>query len=329
MSNTDAVLKQTAIEQSKEGGFSQRRALPFHLIAILAAFATLGIAAIAMAAPAAASGTDLAAAPANTAPDAGPTTSVDIHMDARLGGLKFGSISMQAAFADTSYTANSTIRTEGITDHIFKTVFDLKTRGTRGGALMQTAAYHSYSTSEDDRQKVDMTYGPEGLPLVAAEPAYDNSSRVAATAYHLKNSVDPLSAVIVPLAEPSAEACNRRIPVYDGRRRYDFVMSFDRMSPLDEEKGYSGPAVRCNAYLRPIAGYKRKTIREMRKDPMPITVWLAPVEGADALVPARIEVGTPIGTLVARSTRFTVSQANPDHASLTARQAPIATSGAL
>ena len=316
MSNTEAVLKQSGIQDGNCGDVPQRRPLPFHLIAILVAFATLGIAAIAVAAPAAASETVRTVAPMV---DSEPTTNIDIYMDARLGGLKFGSISMQAAFGETSYTANSTIKTEGITDHLFKTVFDLKTQGTRSARLMQTAKFHSYAASEDDLQKVDMTYDPQGLPLVAAEPAYDNSSRVATTAFHLKNSVDPLSAIIVPVATPSAEACNRRIPVYDGRRRYDFVMSFEDMSELDQEKGYSGLAVKCNAYLRPIAGYKRKTIREMRKDPMPITVWLAPIAGADALVPARIEVGTPIGTLVARSTRFSVSSANASHASLTAR----------
>lgn len=291
----------------------KKRQVPLHLIAILTAFATLGIAAIAMAAPASAA---TSATPASAPTDSGQTTNVDIHMDASLGGLNFGSITMQATFGDTRYSASSTIRTEGITDHLFKTVYNLKTEGTRSSKLMQTAKYYSFSHSDDDKQQVDMTYSPKGLPLVAAQPAYDNSSRVTATARHLKNSIDPLSAMIVPVAKPSAEACNRRIPVYDGRRRYDFVMSFERMSPLEDRKGYSGPAVRCQAYLRPIAGYKRKSIREMRRDPMPITVWLVPVEGADALVPARIEVSTPIGRMVARSTRFTVSNANPSQASL-------------
>jgi len=319
MTSTEAVFQQSATQSPAEGNKPMSRGssrVPLHLIAVLAVFATLGIAAIAMAAPAAAAP---AATQVSAAPGSGPVTNLDVHLDARLGGLKFGSIAMQAAFAKDTYTANSTIRTEGLTDDLFKTVYSLKTEGTRSSQLMQTAKYYSYSTSDDDKQKVDMTYGPEGLPLVAAEPAYDNSSRVTATARHLKDSVDPLSAVIVPLAEPSAAACNRTIPVYDGRRRYDFVMSFDSMSPIEQSKGYSGPAVRCNAYLRPVAGYKRKTMREMRRDPMPITVWLAPVEGADALVPARIEVSTPIGTLVARATRFTVSKANPSHAALTSQ----------
>ncbi len=316
MTSTEAVFNQSTPKSATQSDATAARRtgrVPLHLLAVLAAFATLGIAAIAMAAPAAAAPeTPLVSAPSNS----GPITNLDIHLDARLGGLKFGSIAMQAAFGKESYSANSTIRTEGITDDIFKTVFSLKSEGTRSTRLMQTTKYYSYSASDDDKQKVDMTYGPEGLPLVAAEPAYDNSSRVKATARHLKNSVDPLSAVIVPVAEPSAAACDRTIPVYDGRRRYDFVMSFDSMSPLEQSKGYSGPAVRCNAILRPVAGYKRKTMREMRRDPMPITVWLAPVDGADALVPARIEVATPIGTLVARATRFTVSKANPSHAAL-------------
>ena len=315
MTSNQAVFPEVDVEQTVLNA-PKRRPVPLHLIAILTAFATLGIAAIAMAAPASAAASAL---PASAPADSGPTTNVDIHMDASLGGLNFGSITMQAKLGTTSYSASSTIRTEGITDHLFKTVYNLKTEGTRGSKQMQTAKYYSFSHSDDDKQQVDMTYGTNGLPLVAAQPAYDISARVTATARHLKNTIDPLSAMIVPVATPSAEACNRRIPVYDGRRRYDFVMSFERMSPLEDRKGYSGPAVRCQAYLRPIAGYKRKSIREMRQDPMPITVWLAPVDGADALVPARIEVSTPIGRMVARSTRFTVSKANPSQAALSAQ----------
>jgi len=283
---------------------------PLHLFAILAALTMLALAGIALAAPASA-GQQVASAP--SAPE---TTTLDIYMDARLGGLKFGSIAMQAAFNGGTYAANSTIRTEGITDDLFKTVFNLKTQGSRGSKQMQTAVYESYAESDDDKQKVDMTYSPEGLPLVASDPVYDNSNRVAPTAYQLKNSIDPLSAVIIPQAALTAEACNRQIPVYDGRRRYDFIMSFDSMATLKTKKGYSGPALRCNAYLKPLSGYKRKTIREMRRDPMPITVWLAPVDGADALVPARIEVATPIGTLVARSTRFAITTAPGSQAAL-------------
>ncbi len=269
--------------------------VPLHLLAVLAAFATLGMVGIALAAPAAQTrdATNIA---------------VDVTMDARLGGLKFGSISMQAAFGDTAYTARSVVRTEGITDHVFRQVFDLTAAGARTPDLMQTQNYQARNTDQDNIQLIDVNYLADAAPLVAADPPYDNSDRVAPRPTDLKNTVDPLSAMIVPMATPGPAACNRTIPVYDGRRRYDFKMTFDRMSDIQSNKGFSGAAARCDAILVPVSGYKRDTIMEMRRDPMPITVWLGPVADANVLVPVRIEVATPLGTLVAHTTKFTVSK---------------------
>ncbi len=286
----------------------EMRRFPFHLAAILTAFATLGIAGITLAAPTPPNAT-------GAVTGTGPRTHLDIVMDARLGGLKFGSISMTAAFEGEGYEAKSVVRTEGITDHVFRQVFDLTASGGRTDDLMQTARYKARNIDQDNIQLIDVAYGPDGAPLVAADPPYDNSDRVATHTSQLRNTVDPLSAMIIPMAAPTPDACDRKIPVYDGRRRYDFVMSFERMSTLEDAKGYEGPVVRCNAVLVPIAGYKRETIRDMRRDPMPISVWLAPVTGANALVPARIEVSTPLGTLVARSTRFEVATGLPARAS--------------
>lgn len=283
----------------------EKRHFPLHLAAILGAFATLGIAGITLAAP------TPPASPATGNTAAGPRTNLEVVMDARLGGLRFGSISLSAAFEGERYEAKSVVRTEGITDHVFRQVFDLTASGGRAPGFMQTASYQARNIDQDNVQLIDVAYGPDGAPLVAADPPYDNSGRVPTHTTQLRNTVDPLSAMIVPQGEPTPDACDRKIPVYDGRRRYDFVMSFERMSTLSDTKGYTGPVVRCNAVLVPIAGYKRETIREMRRDPMPISVWLAPVSGAKALVPARIEVSTPLGTLVARSTQFLVETGLP------------------
>ncbi len=286
---------------------TKNTSMPLHLLAVLATFASLGIAGISLAAP--------SASPQGT-PPTGPDIHLDVGMDVRLGGLKFGSIAMQAQFGGDAYSVRSVVRTEGITDHVFRSVFDLTSSGTRTGNLMQTARHKSRNTDQDNIQIIDMSYGKTGAPLVAADPPYDNSDRVTPSTFDLQNTVDPLSAMIIPAAAPTPEICNRKIPVYDGRRRYDFVMQFAHMSEIDSKDGFSGTAVRCDAKLVPVAGYTRDTIKEMRRDPMPISVWLGAVPDADALVPVRIEVSTPLGTLVARANKFTVSPATHSQAAM-------------
>lgn len=270
--------------------------LPVHLAAGLMAFAALGASGIALAKP----------------------VQLDAEFDAHLGGFTFGSMNMRADFDGDRYKAASVIRTEGIADVVFKQIFDLKSQGARGTGGMRTADYKARNTDQDDIQHIHVVYDEGGAPAVVADPPYDNSSRVPSSASQLMGTVDPLTSLLVPVATPGPEACNRVIPVYDGRRRYDFRLSFEGISQIDDRDGYAGPAARCAARLEPISGYKRETIRDMRRDPLPITLWLGAVEGADVLVPVRLEIATPLGTLLARATRFDVSEGAGSQASLIA-----------
>lgn len=268
--------------------------LPVHLLAALTAFATLATAGIALAAP----------------------VRLDARFDANLGGLTFGSIDMSADFDGPRYRAESVVRTEGIADVVLRQIFDLEAEGLHGPERMATARYRARNTDQDNIQHVDMIY-EAGAPTVVADPPYDNASRVPVSQAALRQTVDPLSSMLVPGTAADRTACERTVPVYDGRRRYDFRMRYVGMSEISPRgSAYAGPAVRCSAILVPIAGYKRDTIREMRRDPLPISVWLAPVEGAGVLVPVRIEVATPLGTLVARASRFDVTVAPGSQAAL-------------
>lgn len=288
--------------------------LPIHLLAILTAFAMLAAAGIVLAAPRAASPAPYEAAPA--APR--HPVRLDARFDADLGGLSFGSIEMTATFDGPRYHAASLVRTEGIADLLLRQVFDLEAEGTLAPAGPATRRYTARNMDQDDLQKVEMVYAAQ-TPQVVADPPYDNADRLPVSPRMLAGTVDPLTSMLVPGTHAAPEACNRTVPVYDGRRRYDFRMRFEAMSEITPRaSAYAGPAVRCSATLVPLAGYKRKTVREMRRDPMAISVWLAPVAGAGVLVPVRIEVATPIGTLVARTTRFDVARGGASHAMLLA-----------
>jgi len=111
----------------------------------------------------------------------------------------------------------------------------------------------------------------------------------------------------------SPEACNRKVPVFDGRVRYDLHSEFKRMETVKAERGYEGPAVVCAVYFTPISGYvpDRPAIKylvELRD----AEVWLAPISGTRVLVPFRFSMPTPLGTGLLQATTF-VSVAQPSH----------------
>ncbi|MEX0590139.1 MAG: DUF3108 domain-containing protein, partial [Xanthobacteraceae bacterium] len=133
--------------------------------------------------------------------------------------------------------------------------------------------------------------------------------RVPITDEHRVGVVDPMSASLMPvpgngdLAGP--DACNRTIPIYDGRSRYDLVLNFERTDTVKDVKGYSGPVAMCRVTYRPVAGHRanRKQVRELSEN-REIFAWLAPVAGTRVLVPLRVAIGTKIGTFIIQATHF-------------------------
>lgn len=112
----------------------------------------------------------------------------------------------------------------------------------------------------------------------------------------------------------SPEACNRRVPVFDGRVRYDLRSEFRRIENVKAEHGYEGPAVVCAVYFTPISGYvpDRPAIRYLVQL-HDAEVWLAPISGTRVLVPFRFSMPTPLGTGLLQATSF-VSVAPPSRA---------------
>ncbi len=106
------------------------------------------------------------------------------------------------------------------------------------------------------------------------------------------------------------ESCNRTLPIFDGRYRFNVVLSYVRTekAPAGVE-GYQGQTLVCQARYVPIAGHRTEgdTIKQMAAN-REMFVWLAPIKGTRVLVPVRASVATPIGTFVVEATSFEAKQ---------------------
>ena len=121
--------------------------------------------------------------------------------------------------------------------------------------------------------------------------------------------MDPLSAMLItsdaPGGEPESIDCNRVLPIFDGQRRYNLVMTYRRVETIKIERGYSGPALVCNAILQPIGGYHTdsKVVKYIanRRD---IELWFVPIAGTSVMAPLQVLVPTLIGTLRIQAEQF-------------------------
>ena len=111
------------------------------------------------------------------------------------------------------------------------------------------------------------------------------------------------------ITSPSAAAvCNRTLQIFDGQTRAQI-----RLSPAGTErlsvKGFDGTAITCNAKFVPVSGYEKdkKSVRYLA-DKSKITISFASLntdqQGAGIYAPVAASVGTQIGTVTVRATRF-------------------------
>lgn len=142
------------------------------------------------------------------------------------------------------------------------------------------------------------------------DPPQDNDpERVPITEAHQHGVLDPMIALLLRVPGSgevlSPEACQRSLPVFDGRLRYDLQFAFKRMDKVKASKGYAGPVVVCAAYFSPVAGFipSRAAIKYLstQKD---MEIWFAPIAGTRVLVPYRVQGPTPIGQAVLEASQF-------------------------
>ena len=103
-------------------------------------------------------------------------------------------------------------------------------------------------------------------------------------------------------AADSAAVCNRTIPLFDGKARLDLVLS-PRRTKSFRTKGWRGEVRVCAVSLKPLAGVKPKSKREMDRI-KGATVAFAPVPGTDAWMAVELTVPSSIGTVSAKATRL-------------------------
>ena len=106
------------------------------------------------------------------------------------------------------------------------------------------------------------------------------------TKEQLEGVLDPMSGAFLSAHSDNPNGdlsvCKQTLPVFDGRQRYDLVLTPKRAVTVKRTTptGYGGPAVICGVKFIPIAGYQPDNpgIRLMQQS-NEIEVWLIPVRG--------------------------------------------------
>jgi Protein of unknown function (DUF3108) len=126
--------------------------------------------------------------------------------------------------------------------------------------------------------------GPEFVPLTEAST---------------HDALDPLAAILaMSRVKGDANPCNRRLAIFDGKQRFDLVLTAAGQQRVPEVRPSGQPVMGpvCNVRYVPVAGFKDNAETSRLSKENGIQIAFRPVPSANLVVPYQITVPTPAGT---------------------------------
>lgn len=226
-----------------------------------------------------------------------------------VGGVELGRGSIVLEAGDSAYEISGTARVSGVLRAVSSGKGVAAARGTiqSGKMVPRVYAMNAEADGQEESARIAMVSG--SVKEMDVEPPLKPApDRVPVGPTALQNIIDPMSGafIYVPGAADliSPAACERSIPVFDGRQRYDLTLSYERTEKVKTD-GYTGPAVVCSIRYSPVAGHRpsRYTIKYLMEN-KDMFVWLVPVAGTRLMAPFKVSVATLIGTAVLHADSF-------------------------
>ncbi len=226
-----------------------------------------------------------------------------------IGGLEALAASVTIASDPGRYDVEIKARTSGAIGRIFPWVIDIATKGNVAGDRLQPTVHAQTSNFQGKPRVVSLNYdGHGGFIDRTVLPDNHEDQRDDVPPEQTRDTLDIVSAVLAGLRSVDRTgSCAGRVPVFDGRRRFDLIYSDDGHEKLEGSEAalYTGDALRCAVKVEPVAGFWKKNQRKFwtRKidgedQVVPIEVYIARVGSAAVEAPVRIESTSPFGPLV-------------------------------
>lgn len=211
-----------------------------------------------------------------------------------------GEMNWTANLSDTAYFSAATGKASGVLSVLVKGEGSLTTRGVLANAHLAPATARFDVSDDDGVYEVEMTFEDGVYKRTVDRGTPPPEDRLPVDPSLLRDVIDPLSAFLIPVERKALAPanCAKVLKIFDGRRRYDLVLSYKRIDAVKLPRGYSGQVLVCGVVLRPIAGYRPGSllVRYLAgKDDLEL--WLAPIPGTSTIAPVRALMPTLVGTM--------------------------------
>lgn len=224
--------------------------------------------------------------------------------DVYVGGLKLGRMTLETETSADGYDVKVAAEAGDLVAKLIKWSYAAEADGRFGGVNgISPRRFHSQRTLRDRTWDATLDYAPPfgtaDSPVTYTQtppPSADDANVVPAD--QRRGTLDLLSAATAISRHAEGGACADRLPVYDGRRRFELVME-NRPGRHIEKSDYTvfqGDAIGCRVSILPVAGFQPANRNSQNfwtaaadGKPRGFDLWVGrPVPGGP-LVPVRLE----------------------------------------
>jgi hypothetical protein len=217
--------------------------------------------------------------------------------EVNFNGFNVGTFEFQAHTEEQSYTLTGNARLTLLLG-AFTWIGDTRAFGLIANHVPKPAAFSfdfkanskigSTKVDFDNGSVIEVKHSPKPTPKPDIVPLREQ---------HMKGVLDPLSAIMVVADYSNPDPCDRHLPVFDGKERFDLVLSYKGEVKVNEQQPSGQPAIAhvCRVKYKPIAGHKADAENSYLATTDAIEVSLRPIPSAHILVPYQITIPTLIG----------------------------------
>jgi hypothetical protein len=242
--------------------------------------------------------------PAVAGPD---SVTIDAVYKVELNEFEIGSFSFNSDVGAKAYTLQSdvSISFAGLVGWKGSTT----TRGAMAGKAASPTVYQFQFSSPARSGSIAMNFANSnvtGLTVLPDEPQPPDLKPI--TAEHIKAVTDPLSAVLSLVRVEGNNPCDRKISIFDGKQRFDLVLSYRKKVAISEAQpsGQPSEGIVCKVKYVPIAGYRdTEELRALARQNN-ISITFRPIPSAGLMVPHVVNIPTVAGDAVLTASRVNI-----------------------
>ena len=227
-----------------------------------------------------------------------------------LAGLNLGEFHLNVIFQGPTYEMHAEGRFSLLLGWVYSATGTTTSTGslTREGPEPSTFTVSYEGGGKKEQRRVSFADGTISEVSITP-PKKSGRRRVPVTKEQLKDVLDPLSATFLH-SSSDHPVCDKTMPVFDGRLRFNIVLSPKRTDSLPKKTltDLSGPAAVCGVKFVPIGGYKpdNPAIKFLSQTDQ-IEVWLVSLPQTAIYVPYLVVGPTPLGRASATLTQIKIN----------------------